>query len=109
MQQELNYYVEVKNTKEYLKNSAINNAIIEVMQTKISLAKTEEELSNIKNEIKKEVISELNTLKTSEMYNDISDESKVLIDKMIQDANSVTEKSKIEQKLLEMFNKVAEG
>ncbi|MCU9935851.1 hypothetical protein NWP96_01565 [Mycoplasmopsis cynos] len=65
------------------------------MQTKISLAKTEEELSNIKNEIKKEVISELNTLKTSEMYNDISDESKVLIDKMIQDANSVTEKSKI--------------
>ncbi|WP_322949791.1 hypothetical protein RRG44_00665 [Mycoplasmopsis cynos] len=107
MQQELNYYVEVKNTKEYLKNSAINNAIIEVMQTKISLAKTEEELSNIKNEIKKEVISELNTLKTSEMYNDISDESKVLIDKMIQDANSVTEKSKIEAKLLEMFNKVA--
>ncbi|MCU9934907.1 hypothetical protein [Mycoplasmopsis cynos] len=53
MQQELNYYVEVKNTKEYLRNSAINNAIIEVMQTKISLAKTEEELSNIKNEIKK--------------------------------------------------------
>ncbi|UWV77291.1 hypothetical protein [Mycoplasmopsis cynos] len=98
MQQELNYYVEVKNTKEYLKNSAINNAIIEVMQTKISLAKTEEELSNIKNEIKKEVISELNTLKTSEMYNDISDESKVLIDKMIQDANSVTEKSKIDKK-----------